>query len=355
MRRILPTSKNDTQWFATVLSVLTLALVLLSSPQVDAQQQQIVPPSPGAELRMVDDPLYRGDLFYYRGDYYRAITQYELYLMRSPDKDQADAVRLKIAWLYAQAGKLAASADMLKYLIATRPQADRMAAWARIYFGEVASRAGQGKIATRSFDELFDKCDGFVAIGEKEKTPNAVGPGDCVYLKSYAKLGLARHYASVHDFQESIKALRTLPEKSPLKVKAEAIADHVDGLVLPRKRPVLAGALSIIPGLGHFYIEEYGAGVWAMIFNGAFIYGMADSIASKRYGQATLIGLVELIWYTGTIFGAVAGAHRFNRDARRVVEDGLFEDLNKIDDDQPWPVRFPTDSNPVQLQWQWRF
>ncbi|MEC9397284.1 MAG: hypothetical protein VX475_06690 [Myxococcota bacterium] len=351
MRRILPTSMIVP---AKKLLAALLALLVCFSPAL-VSAQQIMAPSPGAELQLVDDPLYRGDVFYYRGDYYRAITQYELFLMRNADKDQGDAVRLKIAWLYAQAGKLAASADILKQIITTRPEADRMAAWARIYFGDVASKAGQGKVATRAFMDLFNKCDGFVVTGQKEKTPNAVGAGDCLYLKSYAKLGLARHYASVHEFEKSVEALRTLPEKSPLKVKADEIAAHVDGLVLPRKRPALAGALSIIPGLGHFYIEEYGAGIWAMIFNGAFIYGMADSIASKRYGQATLIGLVELIWYTGTIFGAVSGAHRFNRDARRVVEDGLESDLSKIDDDQPWPVRFPVDSNPVQRQWQWRF
>lgn len=112
---------------AKKLLAALLALLVCFSPAL-VSAQQIMAPSPGAELQLVDDPLYRGDVFYYRGDYYRAITQYELFLMRNADKDQGDAVRLKIAWLYAQAGKLAASADILKQIITTRPEADRMAA-----------------------------------------------------------------------------------------------------------------------------------------------------------------------------------------------------------------------------------
>lgn len=335
--------------------LLWLACCLLLLGSAAPASAQITPRSEGAQLQLVDDPLYRGDLFYYRGDYYRAITQYELYLMRNPQPAQAAAVRLKIAWLYSQSDKLAASANELKKVRELVPATSRLALWARIYYGEVASRANQGRVAVRTYNELFDDCDGLAEEGARAKLADAVGPGDCVYLKSYAKLGLARHFASIHEFDASMKALRSLPEKSPLKVKAEALADHVEAIRIPRKRPVLAGALSIVPGLGHFYIEEYGAGIWAMAFNGAFIYAIVDSLASRKYGQATLITLVETIWYTGTIFGAVAGAHRFNRDARRIVQDGINKDLDTMQDQSPWPARFPIQDPALQLQWEWRF
>jgi hypothetical protein len=104
------------------------------------------------------------------------------------------------------------------------------------------------------------------------------------------------------------------------------------------------------------YLGQWGVGALAAVWNGIFIFALVDSIVDRSYGQAALIGLIELIWYGGTIFGAVAGAHRFNRDARRIVADGLLEDLGALQDDTPWPSRFPVPSmSPLRLQLRLRF
>jgi len=91
------------------------------------------------------------------------------------------------------------------------------------------------------------------------------------------------------------------------------------------------------------------------VWNGAFIWALVDSLTARKFGQAALIGVVEFVWYSGTIFGAVAGAHRFNRDARRIVEEGMSRDLDRIDDQQSWPSRFELERPGVQLEWEWRF
>lgn len=334
---------------SVIVTVLGLFMVAASVSSASAQELAGAP-------TLMSDPVFQGDTFYMKGDYYRAITQYELFLMTSPPQDQADAVRLKVAWMYRKAGKLSAAASGLARIISTRPAYDRMTAWARLYYADVALDARQGGASLRAYQSLINECEGLIKEGQLAGAgAKGVGPGDCLYLESYARLGLARHYAKLHNFDEAVKQLRSLPEKSPIKAKAEETAAYVGGLTLPRKRPALAGALSIVPGLGHFYIEQYGIGVTAMVWNGAFIWALVDSLTARKFGQAALIGVVEFVWYSGTIFGAVAGAHRFNRDARRIVEEGMSRDLDRIDDQQSWPSRFELERPGVQLEWEWRF
>ncbi len=306
---------------------------------------------------LLQNPLYQADMFALQGDSYRAITEYERYLMTNPPKDQADAVRLKVAWIYLQADKLEASANVLKSIIVTRPAYDRLSVWARLYYGNVAVKADQGNIAINTYTKLLEECNLLV---QEANTQNAgdtgIGQGDCQYIEAYAHLGLASQYAKVHDFDLTVQQLNHISKDSPLKPKTEEIANYVSNLKLPRKRPVLAGALSIVPGLGHIYIEEYGSALVAAVWNGAFIWAFVDSLRSQKYGQATLIGVVEFVWYSGTIFGAVSGAHRFNRDARRIVEDGVLRDISAIEDQEPWISRFPAETTPpLQLNYSWEF
>lgn len=305
--------------------------------------------------------MREGDVFYMEGDYYRAITRYKLFLMHEPFDPQRDELRLKIAWIYNLGEKQAAAAAQLGELIAGRPEHDRLAMWSVLYYGQVAQEAKQASLATRAFERVLLNCDERGTIkGELVGRQPAFGrrfelvsDDDCAELEVYASVGLARHYTALHEFELAIKALEGVPVESHAGVEARKIAAYVKGLDIPQKSPGLAGALSIVPGLGHFYIEEYGAGVAALLWNGVFIYAVTDSILAGRYGQASLLGLVELIWYSGTIFGAVSGAHRFNRDAMRIVEEGLTRDLDGLDDPKPWTARF--DVPPTQLKLKLEF
>jgi hypothetical protein len=95
------------------------------------------------------------------------------------------------------------------------------------------------------------------------------------------------------------------------------------GKPLPEKSPVLAGLLSVIPGLGHVYLEEYGIAVTALAWNGLFGYATWDTFQKGYHGAGTLLAALTLLWYSGTVYGAVSGAERYNRDARLNQLDAL--------------------------------
>ncbi len=286
-----------------------------------------------------DLTLMQGDTRYYEGDYYRALTSYKDFLWRFPNDYRADRVRLKKAWVHYAGGEYRQAANILDRLAVEQTE-HYEGWWARHYFGLVAYEAGRSPLARTAFLDVLDLCQPQMErVDQADQDPDVA---TCVELTARARLSLARVSASRHNFDEAHQHLSSVPPQSRFAEEALDVADHLDNLVIPRKKsPALAGTLSIIPGLGHLYIGETRNAIFAMAWNGIFIYGLVDSILSGNYGQAALIGLLETIWYSGTIFGAVAGAHRYNRDVRRNLQDGLIRDINHIEDDQPWPARFP--------------
>jgi hypothetical protein len=338
--------------------ILALAACLVLSPAsvaaqegAEAQAPEQAQPGPARPFQQpapedwLSAPLHIADMFYYQGDYFRAVGEYERHLIMNPADPQADEVRLKIAWVYARSEKLAAAAAQLEQIIAARPLRDRMGLWARLYYGDVAARARQRTLARKAYDVVVETCEG---LGQGPALPEDVADverlilaSDCPLLVQQARLGLARYWAAEQDFAKAAAALDAIPKGYGDAERARQIAAYLRTVEAPSKSPALAGVLSIVPGLGHVYIEEYGSGLVAFLWNGAFIYALVDSILDKNVGQAILIGLLESVWYSGTIFGAVSGAHRFNRDALRIVEDGFTQDVDQLGDKTPWPARFP--------------
>ncbi len=291
--------------------------------------------------------LLRGDMFYFEGDYYRAITEYKAFLVLAPGDERRSRVDLKIAWIYAVAGQPDASEGLLRRL-ALDQRTELEGWWARLYAANVAMQGSAQLRARRTYEELIKDCDPLVA---HQGTAAGVERRDCLELTTYARLGLARYWNRTDDFDRAAEQLSSIPKSSPQAPDARRVAAYVSTLNIPRKSPGIAGLLSIIPGLGHFYLEEWGVGIVAMVWNGAFIFATVDSFAAGRVGQGTLLGLLEVIWYSGTIFGAISGAHRFNRDAMLIVRQGLAKDIDQIAIDTPWPARFPVEyPTPLQLR-----
>ncbi|MBA2660722.1 MAG: hypothetical protein H0U74_00380 [Bradymonadaceae bacterium] len=279
--------------------------------------------------------LWLGDMHYLQGDLYRAISEYQTFLFERAGDERAAHVRLKIAWLYGLANEHRSAARLLD-AVAMANAEEPLGWWSRYYFAHVALNAGRPEIAKLAFDEVLSIC---------------AQTGRCDELTAQTQLGLADYYAGRHEFVLAAGELAKLPPNAPAAEEAARISRQLLELKIPSKSPAIAGLLSIVPGFGHLYIEEYGIGMLAMIWNGVFIYGIVDSILAGSYGQALLIGLIESIWYGGTIFGAIAGAQRFNRDAMQIVESGLRRDVERLRDEQPWPARFPLAyPTPMQLR-----
>lgn len=329
-------------------SLLALAAVVFAPSAAEAQASA----SPALADFMTDaeQDLLRGDLLYYEGDYYRAITAYKEYLVKAGADARSIRIHLKVAWIYFLSDKPKAAEAVLKS-IAAEAEGAPVGWWSRLYLGHVATQGKEPIKARAMYDNVVKSCASFVGPSAPTDDPRTQ---ECLALTTYARLGLARYYARSGDFDAAAAELSSVPSAAPQSVSAKDVAAYVTEIEIPSKSPTLAGVLSIVPGLGHFYIEEWAVGLVALLWNGAFIYATVDSVLDETYGQAAVLGLLELVWYGGTIFGAMAGAERFNRDARNIVKEGLEEDIEKLSSDVPWPARFPV-QNPVGVELQFDF
>jgi len=324
--------------------LLALTLLAISTP-ASAQRAQERPFR--SSVNEAERHLLRGDVYYVEGDYYRAITEYKAFLNEALDDPRRSRVDLKMAWIYHVANKPAAAENLLRY-IALERRDEPEGWWARLYGAHVAMRSDQPLLARRAYEQVVQDCEPVLA-----QKSQAIARPQCLELTTRARLGLAHYWAQLDDFDRAAAELGSVPKSAPQAPDARRVAEYVSTLEIPHKSAGLAGVLSIVPGFGHFYLGEWGIGIVAMIWNGAFIFATVDSFVAGRIGQGTLLGLLELVWYGGTIFGAVSGAHRFNRDAYLIVREGLTKDIDQIAADTPWPARFPVEyPTPLKLQFE---
>lgn len=99
---------------------------------------------------------------------------------------------------------------------------------------------------------------------------------------------------------------------------------------LPEKSPVLAGALSIIPGAGQIYCNRYQDALSAFILNAALGIAAFESFDNELYALGGIISMVGAGFYIGNIYGAISGAHKYNRKVKRSFVYDLKAEL-KID------------------------
>lgn len=101
------------------------------------------------------------------------------------------------------------------------------------------------------------------------------------------------------------------------------------------RRPLVGGLLGLVPGLGYAYSGEYASAGRSLILNGLFIWAMTYSAREEQWGAFAVAGFFEATWYSGSIYGGVDAAHRFNERRR--------EDCAAIvERDASWAPVYPT-------------
>ena len=128
-------------------------------------------------------------------------------------------------------------------------------------------------------------------------------------IKTIASRRLAQVFISEGNYDEARKTLVKSPIPCP-----EAISS-VERYQKGRDRsPRLGGILGLIPGLGYVYSGEYAKAVRSLILNGLFIYAMTETADREQWGAFAALSFFELTWYTGSIYGGIDAAHRFNQN-----------------------------------------
>ncbi len=89
-----------------------------------------------------------------------------------------------------------------------------------------------------------------------------------------------------------------------------------------KKSPLLAGLLSgVLPGAGHAYLGRTRDAGFAFLSNGLMIGAALESFDEGHDLLGAILTLVELGWYSGTVYSSVSMAHKYNKDR----EDEFYE------------------------------
>ena len=95
-----------------------------------------------------------------------------------------------------------------------------------------------------------------------------------------------------------------------------------------RRSPAIGGWLGLIPGLGYAYSGEYANATRSAILNGLFIWIMTRCAHDDEWGAFALAAFFEFTWYSGSIYGGVDAAHRYNRRLDEQAEREILGDAD---------------------------
>ncbi len=249
------------------------------------------------------------DHLYDTGDYYLAIGEYERYLFEDPAGDAAAHAQIRIGQSYLRGERFPEAAAHFD-TIAEQSRDPALRGLARLDAAAARSRGGEQDLAVQELLELVPD--------------PALSPA----LRDRATYLLGWAYLLGHDPDLAIRTFGAAAASPDWGREARALASEAEGAKrLPHRSPLLAGLLSaVLPGAGYFYLGEPGTGLAAIAWNGLFGFGVYDAAAHRLWGIASVLGVLEAMWYGGAIFGSVSGAHKFDRDAWRNYTDGLEEE-----------------------------
>lgn len=291
---------------------------------------QLVPPELAADVSANRGALAYADHLFLDGDWYRSIGEYRryLYLMRGrgPHAPRAaiaigEALMRGRQWDAAGRqldGVAQRSSDLLKRRVAL--------------FGAARAYLLDGR------PELSKPR--FRLIAEDEDTAPA--------MRREATWLLAWGHFDAGEFEKAEEYFAQLAQaEGP---HGEAAAGIVAQLQLrpglSKRNPILAGALSLIPGLGHMYLGQWSVGLTSFGWNALFTFAAVTAWLQGQWGVALVLTVMEVAWYSGGIFGALAGTLRYNRDVIRNWRDQIIAEYG-ASREMPAMHLFPNrDENP---------
>ncbi len=235
------------------------------------------------------------DALFERGDYYRAITEYERVLFFHPNSSEAKTARYQIALSYLKG-------DRIDQAISR--------------FGSIAEEYGNEAIGRKA---LFMKGEAYYQRADYAMAKKAF----VSFLNSYPNDELADAatlrigWSSLRrgDWSQAEQEFRKVSAGSRLYTEAQGLAESAKLYPdIPKKSPSLAGGLSaVLPGSGQLYAGRPGDAASSFLLNGAFIWAATEAFRNDNKVTGGILLFFEAGWYLGNIYNAMGSVHKYNR------------------------------------------
>ena len=244
-----------------------------------------------------------------KGEYLRAIAEFERFIHFFPNEEKVPQAQYLIGVCYLKAKEYALAREALENVY--RSYSDRPVAGEALFLmGESYYRQGLQKEAQEVFKKVI------------ETYPHLDVKHDAQYRLAWSRM-------KADQWREASETFMMVEKGSSLYPNSQDLAKlSLKGEVLPYKKPATAGALAILPGLGHLYCERPKDALVAFLLNGLTIWAAIEAFDEDLQVLGSLLLLLEVGWYAGNIYSAVNSAHKYNRKVRNDFRRDLPDRLN---------------------------
>lgn len=237
-----------------------------------------------------DQILLFADHLFSMQDYYRAITEYERFACLYPNDPRVPDTQLRVAECYLLGKKSEAALQRLS-ILATNPVNIVLADKAERLLADTYYWSGQYTMATTRYRIYLQE--------------HPYEPWD-----SPIRLRLSLACMQFGNIDWAREAIRGEGNSS----YSNRICEVNGFSALPKKSPLLAGTLSaVLPGAGQLYNENPSDALSAFVINGIVIAGAIVAFDKDEPVAGAMLSCFGLIWYSGNIYNAFNGSHRYNQ------------------------------------------
>lgn len=241
---------------------------------------------------------------YLKGDYSRAIDEFNRFVYFFPEDRQRLLAHYRIGMAYYHMKSFAQAAETFHRII----EDDAVLA------GDLSDTVVDAWFMVSECYARLNRCN--VAVIQME---NLMALTTDPSITDLAHIRIAWIYiqsASWHNARLQLKSVRAATIDryglGELVRRLEAAEENPD-TVIPRKKPYVAGLLSLIPGAGYVYCERYRDALISFIVNGGLILAACQAFDGDNPALGVMLSAVETGFYTGNIYGSVTAAHKYNR------------------------------------------
>lgn len=266
------------------LAMMTVCLCLLPRHSHSSQELLLDP----------DRQFQFAEQYFRKGDYYRAIGEYERFIYFFPEAEEVELARYKIGLAYLKGERYEEAIGAFEQFIEELPQSTYTA---KSYLG-----ISESCVSLKRYNEAMINLQNLITIAPDQEVRD-----EAHYRCGWVCLSQGL-------WEEGQAYFNKISPQNRQTYRLEELFRELDRReLLRRKDPTTAGVLAIVPGAGHLYCERYRDGLLSFLVNGALIFAAYEAFDHDQNALGGLITFFEAGLYSGNIYSAVGSAHKYNR------------------------------------------
>lgn len=250
------------------------------------------------------------DHLFQNGEYRRAAEEYERFVFFFPAHELRRKAEFQTAEAYRLAGDLATAIKYYQPLTRfSGAEPDPISVDAYFMLSETYLRMRADSQALLQLRNIIALCDKIEILDKAYYRMGwiFVGQGDWSGAKRSWNL------ISAHDHYPKQRLLKAAEEDMPQ---------------IPKKSPAMAGTLSVIPGMGQLYLGRGQDALVAFVITGGTMWAAYEAFDNELPVLGVMLSMVGAGFYTGNIYSAVSGAHKYNHYQIQQFSTQLRQELD---------------------------